>query len=104
MHFSSRSVDACSCGKRLVGGTMPGEIRETQKIIRNSLGCLATTGPIDRMILPRNSIYDGPGCCFSVTSSAQTSSTFFRLGLKQLKMRRLLGQPTCSTTMFSAHI
>ena len=37
---------------------------------------------------------DGPGSCFLGTSSVRTSSIFFRSGLKQPKMRRLLDQPT----------
>ena len=59
----------------------------------------ATTVPTVRMILPRNSIYDGLGCCSSGTSSVQTSSTFFRLGLKPPRMRRRRDPPICWITM-----
>ena len=83
---------------------MRSEIPATQRIIRNYWVSSATTVQTAQMILPRNLIYDGLGSCSWGTSSVQTSSTFFRLGLKQLKMRRLLDRPTCWITMFSAHI
>ena len=68
-------------------------LRRCQRIFRNYWVSSATTVPTVRMILPRNSIYDGLGCCSSGTSSVQTSSTFFRLGLKPPRMRRRRDPP-----------